>query len=163
MTEESICSCKNQQFSLSTCNPLNSCFIHTSNAALFFPSMQRWGSFIVRPVDNCVSGFSHFMLFFPLSKKREMIFGELQATRQSTRLHQSAQSQQREERHDVSAGITSRWAPSKAKVSGQISSYNGQDDKRQPQSDAVLNLIDTIGGCICGTFSLIKPSNLEFY
>lgn len=45
-----------------------------------------------------------------------------------------------EGRHDVSASITSRLAPSEAKVSGQISLYNRQDEKQQPQSDAVCTL-----------------------
>lgn len=42
-------------------------------------------------------------------------------------------------RQDVSACITSRWAPSEAKVSGQITSHNGRDHKRQPQSHAPLH------------------------
>lgn len=45
-----------------------------------------------------------------------------------------------EERHDVSASISSRLAPSKAKVSDQISLYNRQDEKQQPQSDAACTL-----------------------
>lgn len=43
-------------------------------------------------------------------------------------------------RHDVSTRITSCLAPSKAKVSGQISLYNRQDEKQQPQSDVVCAL-----------------------
>lgn len=54
-----------------------------------------------------------------------------------------------EGRHDVSAGITSSFfflpAPSEAKVSGQISLYNRQDEKQQPPSDAVRSASDTMG------------------
>lgn len=54
-----------------------------------------------------------------------------------------------EGRHDVSAGITSSFfflpAPSEAKVSGQISLYNRQDEKQQPPSDLVRSASDTMG------------------
>lgn len=68
--------------------------------------------------------------------------------RYRTRLHQSSGRQGGVAwggRQDVSACITSRWAPSEAKVSGQITSHNGRDHKRQPQSHAPLH---TEGGIV---------------
>lgn len=60
----------------------------------------------------------------------------------------------REGRHDVSASITSRLAPSEEKVSGQISLYNRQDEK---QSDAVCTLGHN-GGRACVMLSpVMKP------
>lgn len=56
-------------------------------------------------------------------------------------------------RQDVSACITSRWAPSEAKVSGQITSHNGRDHKRQPQSHAPLHTE--------GEMCTAQPSNCD--
>lgn len=52
----------------------------------------------------------------------------------------SARVSEQEGRHDVSASITSPLAPSKARVSDYISSYNMHDENQCPASDTVCRL-----------------------
>lgn len=116
---------------------------------LKFPGMQRQGLktfvFFVLHI-SCCSSLCH--------KHGEVIFVYLQALRWSTRLHHRAASQQRG-RNVMKCQPASHHvlARSEAKVSGQISLYNRQDEKQQPQSHAVCTLRHNEGR-VCVMFSL---------
>lgn len=150
-------------FSLSTrmtpCNILFSLSVTLQTQLCLSPSVRRRSSFNPRPADDCVSVFRISCCSSLCQKKTTMRWylgncGLWGGAPDSTRAPGVSEG---EGRHDVSASITSRLAPSKAKVSGQISLYNRQDEKQQPQSDAVCTLRHN-GGHICVMFSpTIKP------
>ena len=84
-----------------------------------------------RPADDRVSVFHISCCFPPAVRSR---WGDIWVTAGCEVEHQTPperpQSAKRARgRHDVSVGITSHLAPSKARVSGQISSCNRQDGK----------------------------------
>lgn len=129
-----VCSCESTRVT-----PCNILFLSSAN-------LQWWSSFGTRPDGRqlcfCVS---HLMLFFSLSKTppKKTVRWYLADSRLWGRAPGSTRApavSKGEERHDVSASISSRLAPSKAKVSDQISLYNRQDEKQQPQSDAACTL-----------------------
>lgn len=108
---------------------------NTSSSA----NMPTWSCCYTIPADSCVRFASHALL--PSVKKQR---GDIWVTSGCEIEHQTPpecpRASREEGRGDVSADITSRLAPSKSKVSSQISLYNRQDEKQKPQSDAVCTL-----------------------
>lgn len=101
--------------------------------------MQWESSLSTRPADDCSCAFtSHAVL--PSVRK---LWGDIWVTAGYEVENQNPPECRPSAgggTSSVSARVTSHWTPSEAKVCGQISSHNGQDDKQQPQSHALCTL-----------------------
>lgn len=102
-------------------------------------TMQWESSLSTRPADDCSFAFASHALLPSVRKLRGDIWvtaGYEVENQNPPECRPSAGGGT----SSVSARITSHWTPSEAKVCGQISSHNGQDDKQQPQSHALCTL-----------------------
>lgn len=117
-----------------------------------YSSTQRWSCFSRRPEAICVLCFvSHAV--HPSVKTLRWYLGDCRQWGGAPGCTRAPEASTEEGRQAVSSNITSCLAPSKAKVSGQISLYNRQDQKKKKKTQTQsypAEQVDTMGALHAG-------------